>query len=337
MAENTGSLPFVSVFVPARNEESGIDACLVNLLNQDYQGEFEILMGDDDSEDNTLSIAQQLQISNSQLRVFRIIQGEGEGSVQGKQRALAQLTEKASGEIFLFCDADMRMPSGWIRSMVSFLGNKDCDLINGTSCPPTDSIFHCLQALDWLLPQAAMSTLSKFGISYTAMGNNMGMSRKVYESVGGYGNIPFSVTEDYELFRHLKKNGYRLKHIYDTRVLGITQPSPNPGEWFSQHLRWTRGFRQLPLLQKLPFFLLMLQLPLLAGFSISSFCGVSTQVLLGLWILKLLYFSIHLALLGKQRLLLWLIPFECLFPPVYFMLFCTSLIRKSIVWKGRKL
>jgi cellulose synthase/poly-beta-1,6-N-acetylglucosamine synthase-like glycosyltransferase len=175
------------------------------------------------------------------------------------------------------------------------------------------------------------------GISYTAMGNNMGMSRKVYESVGGYGNIPFSVTEDYELFRHLKKKGYRLQHIFDIKVLGITQPSPNPVEWFSQHLRWTRGFRQLPSMQKLPFFMLMLHLPLLVGFSISSFGGIATPVLLGIWILKLLYFSIHLALLRKHRLLLWLIPFECLFPPVYFLLFCTSLLRKSIVWKGRKL
>lgn len=53
-------LPFVSIIVPARNEQSHIARCLTSLLNQDYPN-FEIIAVDDNSTDNTLKIMQEIQ------------------------------------------------------------------------------------------------------------------------------------------------------------------------------------------------------------------------------------------------------------------------------------
>lgn len=335
MAENQSSLPFVSVFVPARDEEASIKQCLHSLLIQDYAGPYEILVADDESSDRTFAIAEGLGKLHGHLRVFRLNSWQSE-TMRGKQRALALLTDEAKGEIYLFCDADMTMPSGWIRNMVMNLSRGNADLVNGTTTSSGDSAFFRLQALDWLIPQAAMEVLGRFGLAYTAMGNNMGLRRSVYESVGGYRGIPFSVTEDFELFRHLKRKGFHLRHIFHKNVLGITRPSQTTEGWFQQHLRWTKGFFQLSFIQQVPFYFLIIHLPLTLCLFGLNFRGFITTILAGLWALKLLWISSRLIKCGKLHLLIWLPLYEIVFPPVYFLLFFTSLQNKTIIWKGRQ-
>jgi 1,2-diacylglycerol 3-beta-glucosyltransferase len=335
MAENNSSLPFVSVFVPARDEEASIEECLMSLFRQDYPGRFEILMGDDESADNTLKIARRLENEHPALRVFEIVQGKD--ALRGKQNALAVLTEIAGGDVFLFCDADMCMPSGWIRNMVNMLDRGEGDLVNGTTCTDGRTLFVKLQALDWLIPQAFMGVLSRTGLAYTAMGNNMGMPRKVYESVGGYGGIPFSVTEDYELYRQLKKKGFRLMHIFDRRVLGITRPSKTFRDWYRQHLRWMRGFHQLGLFEKLPVFGNLLLLPVAAGFYISDSGGnLPACSLLLVWFFRLSFLAGSLFRLGKSDLIPLLPLYEMLYPPVYISILLISAVYKNISWKSRR-
>ena len=53
-------LPFVSIIVPARNEQNHIARCLTSLLSQDYPN-FEIIAVNDNSTDNTLKIMQEIQ------------------------------------------------------------------------------------------------------------------------------------------------------------------------------------------------------------------------------------------------------------------------------------
>ena len=49
---SSADLPFVSVIVPARNEESKIRRCLLSLINQDYPA-YEMVVVDDDLRDDT--------------------------------------------------------------------------------------------------------------------------------------------------------------------------------------------------------------------------------------------------------------------------------------------
>src|SRR5690349_9298674 len=56
---STGSGPLVSVLVPARNEERSIGRCVESLAQQDYPN-LEILVLDDQSEDNTAAIVEDL-------------------------------------------------------------------------------------------------------------------------------------------------------------------------------------------------------------------------------------------------------------------------------------
>jgi cellulose synthase/poly-beta-1,6-N-acetylglucosamine synthase-like glycosyltransferase len=53
-------LPYVSIIVPARNEETEIGRCLISLLNQTYP-KFEIIAIDDNSNDNTFRVMQMVE------------------------------------------------------------------------------------------------------------------------------------------------------------------------------------------------------------------------------------------------------------------------------------
>src|SRR5437773_7841787 len=58
-AKANASAPFVSILVPARNEARRIVRCLSSLAAQDYP-RFEVLLLDDNSEDGTSALAEQI-------------------------------------------------------------------------------------------------------------------------------------------------------------------------------------------------------------------------------------------------------------------------------------
>ncbi|MFN3246543.1 MAG: glycosyltransferase family 2 protein [Leptonema sp. (in: bacteria)] len=63
--------PFVSIIIPARNEEENIGECIKSLLNQRYEN-FEIIVVDDNSQDRTPFIVQKLAEKNKNLNYFKI-------------------------------------------------------------------------------------------------------------------------------------------------------------------------------------------------------------------------------------------------------------------------
>lgn len=102
VAEKDG--PMVSILVPARNEARRIVPCLSSLVAQDYP-RFEVLLLDDNSEDATRALAEEIGFAAEGSR--RIIRGEPlpEGWT-GKAWACHQLAQAAAGDYLLFTDAD---------------------------------------------------------------------------------------------------------------------------------------------------------------------------------------------------------------------------------------
>ena len=100
-----GSFPKVSVLLPFRNEAAHIRTCLSRLADQHYP-DFEVIVLDDNSEDLTASLAEEVAGGNQRIRVLR-------GKLlpsgwTGKTFACHQLSELAAGEILLFTDAGPR-------------------------------------------------------------------------------------------------------------------------------------------------------------------------------------------------------------------------------------
>lgn len=119
--------PFVSVLIPARNEEANIGNILDDLLSQDYEN-IEIIVFNDQSDDRTAEIVTLYTIREKRIR---LIDSEGlpEGWL-GKNFACHSLAKSAKGDYFLFLDADVRISGNVIGRAVSFSDKNRIDLIS---------------------------------------------------------------------------------------------------------------------------------------------------------------------------------------------------------------
>lgn len=108
--------PTVSVCIPVRNETAAMTACLESVLASQYP-KLEIIVLDDNSTDNTSQL----------IRAFahagvRFIPGQAVPSGWlGKNYALSQLADEASGRLIVFMDVDTRVRPHTIDQLVARL------------------------------------------------------------------------------------------------------------------------------------------------------------------------------------------------------------------------
>lgn len=202
--------PFVSVLVPARNEEANIEACVVSLLAQDYPN-FEVLVLDDHSTDNTPRILARLKRGHPRLRVLT---GEPlPPGWLGKHWACHQLAQAAAGELLLFTDADTRHAPDALRASVSALLAEKADLV--TAFPHEEAItwgeklivpFISL-GIFCFLPIGLIRRFRWSAVSVT-IGQFMLFRRTAYEAVGGYEAVRDQCVDDVRLGQRIIEGGY---------------------------------------------------------------------------------------------------------------------------------
>src|SRR5919198_5805523 len=104
-----------SVIVPARNAAATIGRTLEALAAQDFPQEYEVIVVDDGSTDDTVAVA---EAAPGPVTVRRQEQrGPGEARNLGAQHA--------RGEVLAFTDADCFPERGWLRAGVAALADAD--------------------------------------------------------------------------------------------------------------------------------------------------------------------------------------------------------------------
>src|SRR5882724_3848827 len=109
--------PFVSVLVPARNEEHRVlSECIRSILAQDY-GAFEVIAVNDRSTDATGEMLETIAESDGRLRVFA--GEEPPAGWLGKSYAMQQAFNHSRGEWILATDADMIFDKAALRTAMA--------------------------------------------------------------------------------------------------------------------------------------------------------------------------------------------------------------------------
>jgi cellulose synthase/poly-beta-1,6-N-acetylglucosamine synthase-like glycosyltransferase len=233
-------LPDVSVIVAARNEEENILRCLKSLDKLDYpEDKLQIILVDDRSTDKTGNIIENFIIDKPKFT--KIVTRKEIGRLKGKTNALANALEVATGDIILTSDADCVMVSSWIKTTVSYYEDSVA-MVNGYTTQVATSNFTGMQAIDfiYLLIVAAGTINLKTPIS--CIGNNMSYRKKAYLEVGGYENLPFSVTEDFNLLKAINRlNKYKIIYPLDKDALVTSLAGKNLKSLYHQKKRWAVG------------------------------------------------------------------------------------------------
>ncbi|HET7152311.1 MAG TPA: glycosyltransferase, partial [Candidatus Kapabacteria bacterium] len=200
---NTAELPAITVVVAARNEEKTIARCIHSLAALDYPADkLEIILMNDGSVDNTATIISSLLTSYPAIKYFDV--QEENSHLRGKTAALAQAFDMAKGEIFISTDADCAVPPQWLKEVASYFDAKT-GIVGGFTLQEYSSLFSAVQSLDWAYLLTHASSGAGLGTPIGCIGNNLAIRREAYESMGGYRNIPFSVTEDFALLKAVCK------------------------------------------------------------------------------------------------------------------------------------
>ncbi|WNM62549.1 glycosyltransferase [Candidatus Nitrospira neomarina] len=136
MTFNTTQWPTIVVVVPARNEADVIERTLRSLLEQDYPGEFHVVMVDDQSEDGTGDIARQLAIEHpGGARLTVNVAEDRPSGWLGKVWALhtgLQYAEQhwPNAAYRYLTDADIEHSRGNLRELVSKAEFEELDLVS---------------------------------------------------------------------------------------------------------------------------------------------------------------------------------------------------------------
>ncbi|HZY09862.1 MAG TPA: glycosyltransferase [Bacteroidota bacterium] len=232
--------PTVSVIVAARNEEQHIEKCMDSLTQLDYpSNKIEVIIVDDRSDDRTPDV---IQSYTKQYPFIKMATTKPEtGNLRGKTNAIAEGINSTKSEILMFTDADCIVPRTWIRATVQHF-DESIGIIGGFTLLESHRIFEGVQALDWIFLFGIASATAGWNIPITAIGNNLSVRRSAYEMVGGYNNIPFSVTEDYSLVQAiLQQTNYKLRFPIDHQTVVKSKACKSWSDLFRQKQRWGVG------------------------------------------------------------------------------------------------
>ncbi len=325
--------PKVSILVAARNEEAHIARCLEKLIALHYPAQLlEILVGDDGSEDDTYAIASSFLSKHPNLKVYRITKKLA--GQYGKANVLGQLASKASGEFLFFTDADICVPPNWIEGMLAGF-SPQVGLVSGVTAISGNSLWERCQCIDWLFALGMVKVVNDFGYSVTAVGNNMAVSRKAYDAVGGYAAIPFSVTEDFELLKQIKQKGFKGNHLFQHNTLAWSAPEPHVHRLLHQRKRWMRGALELPW----PILFILGAQALFFPSLIGSFFilpSVGTLAIIAKLLFQSIFVRYAMAKVGLKESLAMLLFYELYSLVFSLLLSMFYFLPIKMNWKGRK-
>ncbi|MEM3521648.1 MAG: glycosyltransferase [Candidatus Bathyarchaeia archaeon] len=180
----------ISVIVPSLNEEKYIKKCLLSLLNQSYNKDYEIIVVDGGSTDNTIEIARKFADKV-------IVSSRPVGAARNAGARIAK------GNIYAFIDADTMASKEWLEAIEKSLKEQKAVGVLGPTLPYDGN------ALDQVSYKIATCWMQKFslilGFPHVA-GFNCAYKKDHFWRVGGF-DEKRTLSEDIMLSFKIRKFG----------------------------------------------------------------------------------------------------------------------------------
>lgn len=232
--------PSLSVILPARNEAAVLERTLNSLCQQDYPGEWEIIVVDDRSTDDTPRILADLETNITRLRSIRITEVHPRSP---KKNALATGIRASSGSVIVTTDADCTYDPGWLRGMISHM-TPGVGVVAGLTVFDLPNahvpLWQKIQWLDFLVQQFLAAGAVGRGVPSSCNGSNLAYRRQVYDEISGFGTSTRQVSGDDVLFAQRVSRLTKWKTVFTTLPETIVRSLPvlTARELIHQRLRW---------------------------------------------------------------------------------------------------
>ncbi len=198
-----------SVIIPSFNRADEMQDLLHSVQNLDFPRErFEIVVADDGSTDNTAEIVNSFQDASFTLRyVSQKNQGPGAARNLGMQ--------EANGDFFIFIDSDVTLPSSWLTEIDRALQAEQADAFGGpdTFLPDFPPLLKAINysMTSFITTGGMRGKKGKKLAKFYPRSFNMGLSRKLYEKIGGFGNLRHG--QDIEYSNRIIRSGAQVVYV----------------------------------------------------------------------------------------------------------------------------
>lgn len=240
--------PRISIIVATYNEERYIEQCLNSLLNQTYQGEFDIIIADGNSTDRTIEIINQIALKTSKIIVLNNSQ-----RIQASGRNIA--IKHSNSEYIAYIDAHSFAENDWLERLWTAyynLSHKD-KTIAGVSSVYFDaqktsfsrSLLYAYRS--FLIASSSKAFLNSNEEVRVDNGYGILYKREIIINAGLYDET-LKTAEDIELnFRLTYKLGYSLYVEPEAKLYYYFKEKPK--DVFTQQFRY--GFWRIQAMKKL--------------------------------------------------------------------------------------
>lgn len=224
--------PFVSIMVPAFNEEKTLRGTMYSLLSLDYpKDKIEFFIINDGSTDNTLKVAKEFE-----SRGVKVYTKENQG---GKGYALNFGLKKCRGEFVGCLDADSFVRSQALKKMVGYFEDPNIMAVTPSLKVCEDkTILQKIQKIEYLMGVFLRKVFAYLDSVHVTPGPFTIYRKSFFDEHGGYDED--NLTEDIEVALRIQRKGYRIENCIDANVYTISPSKIRP--LFRQRMRWYVGF-----------------------------------------------------------------------------------------------
>lgn len=330
----------VTILIAARDEEEKIALTIEDILAQDYPKVLtEIIIVDDHSTDRTADI-----ISSYAPQGVKLLQLNVDKPLNSyKKKAIAEAISLSTGELMVATDADCRMGSKWLSSIVNYYETKGPVMI---SSPVTyfeeKTLFERLQTLEFGYLVAMGASFIGNNRASTCNGANFAYRKDIFYAVGGFKGIDNLASGDDELLLQKVAERYpgKIGFLKLREAIVYTHAKHTLREFLNQRRRWASKSTKYKdkKVVALAVGIWLFNVSLLVNAGLSFYNGYFFKLFLIQFLLKFIFealFLIPVNVFFKHGKLMWLL---ILLSPIHIIYFVyVGLIGNSrkYVWKGR--
>lgn len=226
--------PFISVMIPAHNEEDVIANTVENILQMDYEN-YEVIVIDDRSTDNTASVIKDLEQKHEKVKALI----RQQGAFPGKSAVLNDAYKIAHGDAVLVFDADATVAPDFLSKLVPELEPKDVGAVQARKVirNKNQNLLTRCQNNEYTMDTYFQAGRDSVKGAVELRGNGELIKREAIDDIGGWNN--YTIVDDLDMSTRLHIRGWDIRYCMDAVVYeeGITYLWP----LFRQRRRWLEG------------------------------------------------------------------------------------------------
>ena len=236
-------LPGVSVIICAKNEARNLQQFLKIVLIQQYK-QFEVIVVDDQSDDNTLDVLVEYYKRNKNLKIVSVAKNENK-PYAGKKYALMKGLEAASFDTIVVTDADCRpATTHWLAKLVGCYMDETQIVLGHSPYETRPGFLNKLIRYENFITAIQYFGFAKAGLPYMGVGRNLSYKKELMNGFKGFDKAKNLLTGDDDLFINAVATGKNTMLCIDKAAFMYTEPEKTFGGWLNQKKRHLRsGFR----------------------------------------------------------------------------------------------